>query len=159
MRRRIRAGLPAALAATLAGTLLVVTAPSATAAPPSSTPGDTTVSIEIGTSEVTLNKKGVGKVELTCPTTEVSGPCHGQVKLKTREKFQFGGRNNLALLAAKRYVLATGASTTVKLALGDAELRLVEKHRSARKIWIQVSVLDSAGNRAVPLKKAKLLLP
>ncbi len=117
------------------------------------------MTIDIGTSEVRLNNRARGTVTLTCPTTEVSGPCHGQVKLKTREKFQIGGRNNLVLLAAKRYSLAAGSSTKVKLSLGTKQLRLVERERTARKIWIQVSVLDSAGNRAQLRKKAKLVLP
>ena len=81
------------------------------------------------------------------------------MKLRTREKFQFGGRNNLALLAAKRYTIAAGASTTVTLSLGTKALLLVQKRPAARRIWIQVSVLDSAGNRAVLSKKGKVLLP
>ena len=120
---------------------------------------DTHVSIGIATSRVALTGLGRGKVVLSCPATEASGPCRGQVKLKTREKFPFGGRNNLALLAAKRYTIAAGASTSVRLSLGRKALLLVQKRPAARRIWIQVSVLDSAGNRAVPLKKAKLLLP
>jgi len=66
---------------------------------------------------------------------------------------------SLALLAAKRYTIATASSTTVRLALGTKQLRLVQKRPAARRIWIQVSVLDSAGNRAVLNKKARLVLP
>jgi hypothetical protein len=123
--------------------------------PPQSS--DSTATVEIAGGKVKLSRKGVVKVELTCPEDEASPPCAGKLRLKTRKRVRFKGRTRKVTLAdPKSYSLGAGEVRRVKLKLGKSRLRLVRGTAAARKAVARASVSDAVGNAATVSAKLKL---
>ena len=115
------------------------------------------MSIVVNGKTVKLNRKGVGKLSLTCPATEVSGPCEGSVSARTAKKFKLKrkGRKKPVQLAKAKYSIAAGKTSKVTIKLKRPGLKLLRTRKAARKIIVTASVRDTAGNSATVRKNLK----
>ena len=128
------------------------------AAPPvaGSTP-DRSVKVEILGKMVKLNKKGVGRLSMTCPATEQSPPCSGKVTLKTKKRFDLttahSSKSRVVTLASAKFKIAARATSKVKLKVGGKALDLLKDNAAARKAAATANVGDGAGNKGTVRKQ------
>jgi hypothetical protein len=120
---------------------------------------DTAVTLQIGSGTIKLDSHGKGKVALTCPASEASGPCSGTLTVSTRGKVPVNGKQKTVVLGSAKFRIASGATQAVDLKLKSANFSLVQKVSSARKVVLQAAVVDAVGNKATVTKKGKVKLP
>ena len=136
---------------------ITVPAPPAPPAPPPAADKFVTLTIKGGT--IKLNDKNKAKVQLTCPTTERSGPCTGKLAMRTRGKVEVDGKLKVLTLGRATYSIASGSTKKVTIKLTAANAKLVRKIAKARKLRLVAKVGDAAGNQAIVKALAKLKLP
>jgi hypothetical protein len=108
---------------------------------------------------VRLTKRGVAAVRLTCPATELSGPCDGTLVLRTANKLLAPAAKRKRLrLGRTAFSIAAGKSRKVKVRLSKRNRRLVAR-RGRVKIVATADVHDRAGNRVKVSRKLTLLRP
>jgi hypothetical protein len=120
---------------------------------------DTSVKLRIRTGTLQLTSDGRAKVKLTCPASETSGPCSGELKVRTRGKVQYAGRNRVVLLATASYSIRAGRTKAVVVKFSGPIMRLLRTKPAARQLRLVATVKDGAGNHAIVTRLATLRLP
>ena len=141
---------------TSAPATVTITVPAPPAPPPAA---DKSVTLTIKGGTIKLNDKNKAKVQLTCPTTERSGPCTGKLAMRTRGKVEVDGKLKVLTLGRATYSIASGSTKKVTIKLTAANAKLVRKIAKARKLRLVAKVGDAAGNQAIVKALAKLKLP
>jgi hypothetical protein len=119
---------------------------------------DTTApALRISRRAVTLTRRGVAAVALTCPGDEVSGPCQGRLTLRTVRKLERPGRARAKRirLGSRRFSIGAGRTVKVRIKLSKANRRLVTVHRRVR-VGALAAVHDQAGNSRAAKSRFKL---
>lgn len=119
---------------------------------------DTTApALRISKRAVTLTRKGVARVALTCPETEVSGPCQGKLTLTSARKLERAGhaRARKIKLGSARFRIAAGRKAKVKIKLSKANRTLVVRLRRVR-VSAGAAVHDQVGNNLTVKGRFKL---
>ena len=99
------------------------------------------------------------KLKLRCPASELTGPCRGRVKLKTRRRFQLGGKKRKVKLAKARFKLKPGSKKRIKLKLKGRKRKLVLSSAKARKVKATAKVHDRLKNKRKVAKRLKIRAP
>ena len=119
---------------------------------------DTTApALRISRHVVTLTRRGVARVALTCPGDEVSGPCQGRLTLRTVRRFErpgSGARKRIRL-GSRRFSIPAGRTVKVRIKLSKANRRLVTALRRVR-VGAVATVHDQAGNSRTARSRFKL---
>lgn len=121
-------------------------------------PPDTKLDLRLEKGKLSLTRKGVVVVSLTCLPAEVSPPCSGKVRIKTRKKVELGEQRRKVLLATASFQIAAGKTKKVALRLPAGKAELLREVADARKVQVVVRAGDAAGNLAV-LKKPRAIVP
>jgi hypothetical protein len=119
---------------------------------------DTTApALRISRRLVTLTRKGVARVALTCPGDEVSGPCQGRLTLRTVRRLERpgGAVAKRIRLGSRRFSIQAGRTVKVRIKLSKANRRLVAALRRVR-LAAAASVHDQAGNSRTATSRFKL---
>jgi Ca2+-binding RTX toxin-like protein len=118
-------------------------------APPAPQAGDTTgTAARVTTKRVASKlKKGVytAKVRVSCPASEAGG-CNGALVLQTARTVSLGGTRFHAIVASKRYALASGQAQTLKVKLPKGVRAL--SRRGTLTVDAITTNRDAAGNLA-----------
>ncbi len=130
----------------------------AVAPPPNVPPADRTVRIAVAGSRFVLTKKGTLNVRVTCPKTEVHGPCRGSVGIATRTRIQVGRKKRVITIATGTYAVPAGTTRTVTLRVGTANRTRIATSRPVRATRMTVTVRDTVGNRFT-LRRNTTVLP
>ena len=123
--------------------------------PPGSPPNDTSVTIRIEDRKLRFNRRRTAKATVTCPVSEVSPPCAGRLKLKTRSRVRFKDRRRRVVLAAATFEIGAGEVTRVKLKASRPKRKLLRHTKAARRARAIANVRDQAGNRAIVRKQLR----
>jgi ELWxxDGT repeat protein len=120
-------------------------------------PPDRTVTVTIAGWRVRLNAKGAGRVKLTCPLAEESGPCAGKLSLRTRKKVRVARKRprRKLILAGTEFSIEAGRSKTVTLKVKPANRRILRRVKAARDAVAIANVSDQAGNRRRVTRRLK----
>jgi hypothetical protein len=119
---------------------------------------DTTApGLRISRRAVTLTRRGVAAVALTCPGDEVSGPCQGRLTLRTVRRFERPGSAvaKRIRLGSRRFSIPAGRTAKVRIKLSRANRRLVTALRRVR-VGAVAAVHDQAGNSGAAKSRFKL---
>jgi len=119
---------------------------------------DTTApALRISRRAVTLTRRGVAAVALTCPGDEVSGPCQGRLRLRTIRRFERprGAVAKRIRLGSKRFRIPAGRTRKVRIKLSKANRRLLTARRRLR-VGATAAVHDQAGNSRTAKGRFKL---
>ena len=119
---------------------------------------DTTApALRISRRAVTLTRRGVAAVALTCPGDEVSGPCQGRLTLRTVRRFERPGSAvaRRIRLGSRRFSIPAGRTMKVRIKLSKANRRLVTALRRLR-VGAAATVHDQAGNSGAAKSRFKL---
>jgi hypothetical protein len=127
-----------------------------TPAPPAASK-DESVTVMIGKGKVHIDRKGFGRVRLTCPQSEQSPPCSGVFSLMPLH-VRPGALLTVALARAK-FRLGAGKTKRVKFHLRTTTLDLLREKPSARKVSAVATVADAAGNHGVAKRRLHLVPP
>jgi hypothetical protein len=84
-------------------------------------------------------KRGTASIKLSCPAIS-AGNCTGSLALRTGTGVKLAGLKAVLELGSKRYNIAPGASTTLKVKLAKGSQRL-----AGRKGRLQVRAIASTG--------------
>jgi hypothetical protein len=118
---------------------------------------DRELSVLIGTGKLRLNRRGIARLKLTCPSAEASPPCSGKVVLTTRARVRFGGRKHKLRLAAANFSVGAGKTVSLALKLPHAKAELVRGARVARPVLVEVQAADAVGNTRVIRQPLRLV--
>jgi hypothetical protein len=121
-------------------------------------PADTSVTLLIRGKTLLLTRSGKVRVRVTCPATEQSPPCKGNLTLRTRGKVSFGGRQRTVVLATARFSIAAGKTKRLTLTPSPGKAELVRTDPNARRLLAIARVRDNAGNRAEIRQRKHLAL-
>lgn len=102
-----------------------------------------------------MNRRGVVKVALECPSAEANGPCFGVLNLKTVRKVKVGDTRSRVILGGREFTIASGGAKTGRIQLRGASRRLVRQAGSLGVRAISVAQ-DLAGNRKVSANRLTL---
>jgi hypothetical protein len=119
---------------------------------------DTTApALRISRRAVTLTRRGVAAVALTCPGDEVSGPCQGRLTLRTVRRLErpAGAVAKRIRLGSRRFSIPAGRTAKVRIRLSKANRRLVTVLRRLR-VGAVAAVHDQAGNSGAAKSRFKL---
>lgn len=113
--------------------------------------------LRISRRAVTLTRRGVAPVVLTCPGDEVSGPCQGRLTLRTVRKLERPGSAvaKRIRLGSRRFSIPAGRTAKVRIKLSKANRRLVTARRRVR-VGAVAAVHDQAGNSRVAKSRFEL---
>jgi PKD domain len=113
--------------------------------------------LRISSRAVTLTRKGVARVALTCPRQEFSGPCEGRLTLTTLRKLERpgGARARRIKLGSGRFSIRAGRTAKVRVRLSRANRRLVGALGRVR-VRAAATVRDQAGNRRAARRALQL---
>ena len=117
---------------------------------------DTAVAIGINGKQVKLNGTRRGAIRMRCPDSELSGPCAGELRLKTARQVRFGGKRRKVMLAKREYSVGAGRAKRVRFRLSTSKARLVRRTSRARGVRAIAPVGDGAGNSARVAKRVRL---
>ncbi|MEA2442901.1 MAG: hypothetical protein QOJ12_193 [Thermoleophilales bacterium] len=115
--------------------------------PPAALRDVTAPALVIGNRTLRLTGAGFAVIPLTCPASEVSGPCEGTLKLRTARKERRSSQAKRKIIQFGSVAFSVPAGTT-----GQARVRLTKVSRRfvARRKRVQVvaaaSVRDGVGN-------------
>ena len=112
--------------------------------------------LRIQGNRLVLNRRGLTRVKLSCPSTE-AGPCAGRLVLRTQRKVRLRGKRRNVVLARARFRVPAGGVRRARLRLGRPQLRLIRRQRAARRVRAIARVSDGAGNRARVVKRMRLV--
>ena len=115
-----------------------------TPAPPAASK-DESVTVMIGKGKVHIDRKGFGRVRLTCPQSEQSPPCSGTLRL--------------GHLGKAKVRLGAGKTKLVKFHLSVATVDRLREKPSARRVSAVATVADAAGNHGVAKRRLHLVPP
>lgn len=90
-------------------------------------------------------RKGVAKVGVTCPGDEPSGPCLGELKLKTAEKVKIGKDRRKVTLGTADFSAPAGEPHAAAVKLSKSSRELVEDLGRVR-VRATADALDALGN-------------
>jgi hypothetical protein len=126
---------------------VAVTVNAPPAAPLQPALADGAVALTIGTKTIKLSKRGVAAVPVSCPATEVSGPCTGVLTLTTDQKVRRSRRAKAKKqkLGSKRFSVPAGRTVKVNVKLSRANLKLMRRLKRTR-VRAAATVVDAAGN-------------
>jgi Ca2+-binding RTX toxin-like protein len=127
------------------------------APPPVITPAPgATPAVTIAGRSVKVNRsKRTASIRISCPAGS-SGSCVGSLSLLTAKHVKLGGLNAVLQLGSVRYVLASGASASVKVKLARGVERLADRH--GRIAVRAVASTGSSGQIASSAKRLTLTL-
>jgi subtilase family serine protease len=135
------------------------TASSSFPGPPPGSPPDTTApELRIASGAVRLTRKGVAKLNLTCPSSEPNGPCAGDLKLRTKGKVRWRGHRSKVTLGATTFSIPSGRTVGVKVRLSKDRRKLVERLGSVL-VKATAHAHDSLGNAGTATQVFKLRAP
>ncbi len=100
------------------------------------------MAIDGGTVKV---RKGVAKVDVTCPGAELSGPCTGELKLKTAEKVKVGKDKRKVTLGSADFSAPAGGTDAATIKLSKSNRELVEDLGKVR-VTATADAEDALGN-------------
>jgi hypothetical protein len=118
---------------------------------------DDSVSILIGRGKVRINRKGFGRIRLTCPPTELSPPCSGVLFLMPSH-VRPGALLTVALARAK-FTIGAGVTKRVKVHFTSRTVDRLRQKPASRAVLASARVTDAAGNHAVTAKRRLRLVP
>jgi hypothetical protein len=120
-------------------------------------PLDRSVSILIGGGKVHINKKGFGRVRLTCPPGAQLPPCSGVLFLMPSH-FRPGALLTVALARAK-FRIGAGVTKRVKVHFTSSTVDQLREKPASRTVLASARVADAAGNHGVTAKRRLRLIP
>jgi hypothetical protein len=112
-------------------------------------PADRTVAVELGRGKLVLDPKNRIHLRLTCPTAEATPPCTGTVALRTKTKAPFGNTRRKQRLGLARFALGAGKGKAIVFKLAPLKAELVRELKAPRRLEVEISAADGAGNRTV----------
>jgi hypothetical protein len=107
---------------------------------------------------VRLTRRGVAKVRIRCPRSELSGLCAGKLTLKTAKRVGGGSRPQIVTLGKKRVRVRRGRSVLARVRLSKQARRLVAKLEGVR-VRASVRARDGVGNVATTTRRFVLKAP
>ncbi len=118
---------------------------------------DDSVSILIGRGKVRINRKGFGRIRLTCPPSELSPPCSGVLFLMPSH-VRPGALLTVALARAK-FTIGAGVTKRVKVHFTSRTVDRLRQKPASRTVLASARVADAAGNHGVTAKRRLRLIP
>jgi Ca2+-binding RTX toxin-like protein len=121
------------------------------------TPNEKPPPVDTSTRPVTIGggtvkvKRGIASIKLSCPADSTAN-CTGSLTLRTAKAVRLSGLKVVVQLATKRYNIAPGASTTLKVKLAKGSQRLAD--RNGR---LNARALASTGPSVNPATSSKRL--
>ena len=125
--------------------------------PPPPPVADHTVTIRILGERLRLGPRGVARLRVACPHSELSPPCTGMLRVRTRRRVAFRGKRRRVVLARAPIRISAGRTQTVRLRLARPKARIARGNRRARRVLAIARVRDALGNRATPRKPLRLV--
>lgn len=112
-------------------------------------PADTTPpALTLSDNKLTLDRRGVVRVHVTCPAGETAG-CAGAVRLRSAKKIKATRRARPAILALGNKAYSAAAGTTVTVAVKpSAKARRAVRRARRLKVKLTVTARDEAHNTA-----------
>jgi hypothetical protein len=106
-----------------------------------------------------LNRRGVGKLKLSCPAAdEQPPPCQVDLRLTTAKKVKAGGKKRKVLLGKASVTIGAGETKAAKFKVARGKLGLLRRTAKARKAIAGGTVTD--GNRETsPVSQAVKVKP
>jgi hypothetical protein len=101
------------------------------------------VSILIGGGKVHINRKGFGRIRLTCPASEPSPPCSGVLTLQ--RQLPVGGAKEGPVAKAK-FTIGGDRTKAVRFHLSRSSVDELRKNPASRKVIALARVSDATGN-------------
>ena len=102
---------------------------------------------------VTLTRGGAARIELTCPGSEASGPCSGELFLHTQDTRTVDGQALDPLLGIATFNIPSGNTKPATVTLPSRDQQILAGLRSVKASAI-VNVSDRVGNRTNSITKA-----
>ncbi len=101
-------------------------------------------------------RKRSARLRVRCPASELTGPCKGRVKLKTRKRVRVGGAHRKLTLARGKLELDPGEKGKVKLEFGRRARRALARSPKARKAKLTIKTRDGLANKGRLHKRVKV---
>jgi subtilisin family serine protease len=98
-------------------------------------------------STVKLGRGGAAHVRLTCPKAERSGPCRGELKLKTKKRVKVGRKRKKLALGTGLFTIDPGDTRRVRVAVTRKGRNLVDRE-SRVLVAGRAEATDALGNAA-----------
>lgn len=102
-----------------------------------------------------LGPRGI-KLKLRCAAAELTGPCQGRLRLKTRKRVRFGGKKRKVTLARTLFRLDPGSKSRTPVPISKRKRELLKQSNRARKVRAKGEVHDALGNQAPVGKRLKI---
>jgi hypothetical protein len=109
--------------------------------------------LKISGAPVKLTTGGAARIAVTCPTTEASGPCAGDLFLHTTDHRTVGGQKLDPLLGIATFSIRTGHTRRVTVKLPRRDRTILARLRSV-KASVIVNVHDAVFNRRNGITKS-----
>ncbi len=93
-----------------------------------------------------LHKRSA-RLRVRCPASELTGPCRGRIKLKTRKRIRVGGANHKLKLAHGKLEVDPGHKTKVRLRFKRRARRVLARSGRARVSRLTIKTRDGLANR------------
>jgi hypothetical protein len=103
--------------------------------------------LTISGAAVRLSSAGAAKIGVTCPSSEATGPCSGQLFLHTADPRSVGGHRLESLLGLASFTIAAGHTKQVKVTLVSGDRAVLAGLGSVTASAV-VNVRDALDNRA-----------
>jgi hypothetical protein len=103
-------------------------------------------------------RKGAVRLTLSCPASELTGPCAGTLKLASAGKVRVASRRVVVSFGAAKVSLSRGARKTVTITLSKANRALLAKLSSVKAKAV-LPAKDALGNARTATTAATLLPP
>jgi DNA-binding beta-propeller fold protein YncE len=109
--------------------------------------------LKISGATVKSSQHGTVAISLTCPSSEASGPCNGDLFLHTSDPRKVDGRTLDPLLGIQSFTIGAGHTRHATVALSAPDLAVL-RGLGAVKASVFVNVHDRLANRAIGLTKS-----
>jgi hypothetical protein len=109
--------------------------------------------LRIAGKPVRVTKDGLARIRLSCPSSEASGPCSGELRLRGRVRMQVGRHSKLRWIAfgkSVEYSISPARSKVIGIALNKLALDLIGEASYGTRASTEVS--DARGNEALVSK-------
>jgi hypothetical protein len=114
--------------------------------------------MKISGRRVRLTRRGVARVRIRCPASELTGLCAGKLTLKTAKRVEVGARPRIVTLGKKRVRVTRGRAVFATVKLSRQGRRVVAKLENIR-VRATIRARDRVGNVATTRRSFVLEAP